>query len=73
MQLGMPELGDRPGPRGQLPEVPPPYHPATLARDDTDASQWHIADCSYAVALGKSAEDLVLDAKVPIAERRFGH
>jgi beta-glucosidase len=46
--------------------------PRLLARFDAAAGQWRIAEGSYIVALAKSAEDLVLEAKAPMAERLFG-
>jgi beta-glucosidase len=46
--------------------------PRLLARYDTDAGQWHIAEGAYRIALGKAADDLVLTAEARLTERRFG-
>ena len=46
--------------------------PRLLARFDAGASQWRIADGTYQVALGKSADDLVLTAAAPFKARLFG-
>jgi beta-glucosidase len=46
--------------------------PRLLARYDTDAGQWHVADGTYRVALGRAADDLVLTADAELADRRFG-
>jgi beta-glucosidase len=46
--------------------------PRLLARYDDDAGEWHIAGGIYRIALGRAADDLVLRADVPLAERRFG-
>jgi beta-glucosidase len=47
--------------------------PRLLPRFDPDAGQWRIAEGTYTVAFGKNAENLVLEANVPMTERRFGH
>jgi beta-glucosidase len=36
--------------------------PRLLARYDVDAGQWHIAEGTHRIALGKAADDLVLNA-----------
>jgi beta-glucosidase len=46
--------------------------PRLLARFDGSAGQWSIAAGSYRVALGTSAEDLVLTADISLAARQFG-
>ena len=46
--------------------------PRLLARYDTDAGQWHVAGGTYAIALGRAADDLVLTAQAQLEERRFG-
>jgi len=46
--------------------------PRLLARFDGAASRWRIAGGSYRIALGRSAEDLVLSADVELRSRLFG-
>jgi beta-glucosidase len=46
--------------------------PRLLAHFDAKAGQWRIANGTYRVALGKSADDLVLKAQAPLAPRAFG-
>jgi beta-glucosidase len=46
--------------------------PRLLARYDAEAGQWHIAEGTHRIALGKAADDLVLTAEVRLTERRFG-
>ena len=46
--------------------------PRLLARYDGDAGQWHIAEGAYRIALGKSANDPVLETDAPVKARRFG-
>jgi beta-glucosidase len=46
--------------------------PRLLARFDGDAGQWHVADGTYKVALGKSADDLELMAETTLTETLFG-
>jgi beta-glucosidase len=46
--------------------------PRLLARFDGDTGQWRIDEGTYKVALGKSAEDLLLTANAPLASRLFG-
>ena len=43
-----------------------------VARFDGQAGSWYIAGGKYRVALGRSADDLVTDAEVTLAEQRFG-
>jgi beta-glucosidase len=43
-----------------------------LARFDGDAGQWHIAEGTYNVALGKAANSLELNGDAALAEARFG-
>src|SRR5262249_21397607 len=47
--------------------------PRLLARFDAKDGRWSIAQGTYRVALGKSAEDLVLKAETPLASRLFGN
>ena len=44
----------------------------TIVNTDGKDGQWHIADGTYEVAVGKSAEELVLKAAVSIGDRQFG-
>jgi beta-glucosidase len=46
--------------------------PRLLARYDAEAGQWHIAEGTHRIALGKAADDLVLSAEAQLTERRFG-
>jgi beta-glucosidase len=46
--------------------------PRLLARFDGEAGQWRIAEGTHRVALGKSAEDLVLTADATLAALLFG-
>jgi beta-glucosidase len=46
--------------------------PRLLARFDGNAGRWRIAAGSYRVAVGKSAEDLLLSADVQLATQVFG-
>ena len=46
--------------------------PRFLARFDSNAGQWRIAEGPHKVALGKNAEDFVLEAEVSLTERLFG-
>ncbi|MGE3875237.1 MAG: glycoside hydrolase family 3 C-terminal domain-containing protein [Parvibaculaceae bacterium] len=46
--------------------------PRLLARFDIGAGQWRIAGGEYAIALGKSAGDPVLDGRAELTERLFG-
>jgi beta-glucosidase len=46
--------------------------PRLLARFDGKAGQWRIAEGTYRVALGSSAEDFALTAETPLAARLFG-
>jgi beta-glucosidase len=43
-----------------------------LARFDEKAGQWHIADGTYSIALGKAADDLQLTGQTTLSEARFG-
>lgn len=47
--------------------------PRLLARFDMKAGRWRISKGSYRVALGRSADNLVRSADVPLASRLFGH
>jgi beta-glucosidase len=46
--------------------------PRLLARFDDAAKQWRIAEGSYRIALGKSADELVLTADASLPARLFG-
>jgi beta-glucosidase len=46
--------------------------PRLLAHFDGDAGQWRIAEGTYQIALGKSADDLTLTAAAPLTARLFG-
>jgi beta-glucosidase len=46
--------------------------PRLLARYDTAAGRWRIDGGSYRVALGRAADDLVLEAGATVAARSFG-
>jgi beta-glucosidase len=46
--------------------------PRLLARFDSGAGQWRIMEGTYRVALGRSADDLVLTAEAPLTSRMFG-
>jgi beta-glucosidase len=58
---------------GESRQVSVTADPRLLARFDGDAGQWRIAEGTYKVALGESAEDFVIEAEVPMAERLFGN
>jgi beta-glucosidase len=57
---------------GQSREVTLTADPRLLARFDTGRNQWRLADGEYRVALGKSANDLVLTARTNLSGRYFG-
>jgi beta-glucosidase len=46
--------------------------PRLLARYDGQAGQWRIADGIHGVAVGKSADDLVLTGEAELEGRLFG-
>jgi beta-glucosidase len=46
--------------------------PRLLARFDAHVSQWRISNGTYQIALGKSADDLVLNAEATLTPRLFG-
>lgn len=46
--------------------------PRLLARFDGNAAQWRIDEGTYRVAVGKSAEELVLEAGASVSGRNFG-
>jgi beta-glucosidase len=46
--------------------------PRWLARFEAGAEQWRISHGTYRVALGTSANDLVLTGGAPLASRLFG-
>jgi len=47
--------------------------PRLLARFDGQTGQWRIADGTYKIALGKSAQDFTQTAEVRLTGRSFGH
>lgn len=49
-----------------------PADPRLLARFDGDAGRWRIAEGTYTVVVGKSAEEIVLEADVALSGRDFG-
>jgi beta-glucosidase len=57
---------------GELTRVTMTADPRLLARFDGNAGRWHIAAGTYRIALGKSAEELLLTADLPLAMRLFG-
>ena len=46
--------------------------PRLLARFDGKSEQWHIAAGAYKVAIGKNADELVLEGHVSLSDRHFG-
>jgi beta-glucosidase len=46
--------------------------PRLLARFDAGAGCWHIAEGTYLITLGRSADDLVLTVEAPVTARHFG-
>jgi beta-glucosidase len=46
--------------------------PRLIARFDGAIGQWSIAECTHRIALGKTAQDFVSQAEVPMRERSFG-
>jgi beta-glucosidase len=57
---------------GESRQVTVTADPRLLARFDGNAGQWQIAEGTHKVALGKNAEEFVLEAEVLMAERLFG-
>ncbi len=57
---------------GEAKRVSVTADPRLLARFDTQSGRWRILDGRYRIALGKSAEDLVLDAEMQLPMRSFG-
>jgi beta-glucosidase len=57
---------------GESREVTMAADPRLLARFDGTANQWRITDGAHAVALGKSAGDLVLTGNANLTGRLFG-
>jgi beta-glucosidase len=57
---------------GESREVTLTTDPRLLARFDGDARQWHIAEGTYAVALGTAADSLSSTAEAELEERLFG-
>ncbi|MDX1885411.1 beta-glucosidase [Mycolicibacterium sp. 120270] len=46
--------------------------PRLLARFDGNAAQWRIAEGTYKVAVGRNAEELMLQAEASVSGRHFG-
>jgi beta-glucosidase len=46
--------------------------PRLLARVDADSGQWRTSEGAHTIAVGRNAQDLVLDAKATLGERAFG-
>jgi beta-glucosidase len=46
--------------------------PRLLARFDTVAGQWRIAEGSYQVAVDRNADQFVFEAQAPVTGRLFG-
>jgi len=46
--------------------------PRLVARYDADFGQWHIAEGTHRIALGKSADTFVLTAEARLTEQLFG-
>jgi beta-glucosidase len=57
---------------GESRQVSVTADPRLLARFDGAAGQWRIAAGTYTVAVGTSAEALVLETAVPLGDRQFG-
>jgi beta-glucosidase len=57
---------------GESREVTMTADPRLLARYDGHAGRWHVTGGHFSVALGKSADNLVLTADVILSERLFG-
>ena len=58
---------------GESREISITADPRLLARFDSHAGQWRIAEGNYRVALGRSANDFVLTADTKLAGRLFGN
>jgi beta-glucosidase len=58
---------------GESQQVSLTADPRLLARFDGTAAQWHIAAGPYKVAVGKNADEFVLETEVSLSERHFGH
>jgi beta-glucosidase len=46
--------------------------PRLLARFDTGTGQWRTSEGAHTIAVGRNAQDLVLDAKATLGGRAFG-
>jgi beta-glucosidase len=57
---------------GESRQVTVSADPRLLARFDGDAGQWHIAEGTYQVGVGKAADSIDLDAEATLAEALFG-
>jgi beta-glucosidase len=57
---------------GESREVSVTADPRLLARFDGKSEQWHIAAGAYKVAIGKNADELVLEGHVSLSDRHFG-
>ena len=58
---------------GESKQVTLTVDPRLLARFDGKANQWRIAEGEYQIALGKSANDLVLMGSADLQGKLFGH
>jgi beta-glucosidase len=58
--------------RGESRQMSLTADPRLLARFDSNANQWRITNGPYAVALGKSANDIVLTGSADLGGRFFG-
>jgi beta-glucosidase len=67
--LGFERLELRPGESRQVTLT---ADPRLLARFDAGRNQWRITDGAHAVALGKSANDLILTGSANLTGRHFG-
>jgi beta-glucosidase len=57
---------------GESRQVTITAEPRLLARYDSKGGQWHITPGAYHLAVGRSSQDLVLDADTTLTEQRFG-
>lgn len=67
--LGFDRVGLQPGESQRLSLT---ADPRLLGRFDGNAAQWRIAEGVYKAAVGKSAEDLMLEAEASVSGRHFG-
>lgn len=57
---------------GQSQQLSLTADPRLLARFDGNTDQWRIAAGTYTIAVGKNAEDLVLEKEASLSGRQFG-